>query len=449
VVRALHRRGRRDALARQLSQPVPGPSRRDHGPTTSAWCLYDWANSAFTTLVVTFVYSTYFTRAIAPNEVIGTAWWSRAVSLTSLAVVALSPVLGAMADRGGLRRVLLALTTLVTVLATAALAFVAPGQAHAPLVALTVFLVANVGFELGTVFYNAYLPEIASPARIGRVSGYGWALGYAGGLVALVIALVGFVRPDEPWFGMTREADFNIRATNLLVAGWFAVFALPFLVLAPREVPRGGRRVDVGGTVAELRRTFHEVRQFRDAARLLVARLFYNDGLSTVFAFGGIYAAGTFGMSFSEILVFGIVLNVTAGLGAWAFGFVDDRIGGRRTILISLAALIAATTVAVLAPSRAWLWGAGVVIGIFAGPNQAASRSLMGRFTPEDREAEFFGFFAFSGKLASFFGPLLLGVATQAANSQRVGVATILAFFVLGGWLLLGVDERRGAEARG
>ncbi len=410
--------------------------------------MYDWANSAFTTLVVTFIYSTYFTKAIAPNEVLGTAWWSRAVSLTSLAVVTLSPILGALADRGGLRRALLALTTVVTVVTTAGLTFVAPGPPHAALLALALFVVANVGFELGAVFYNAYLPDIASPERIGRVSGYGWALGYAGGLVALVIALVGFVRPEVPWFGMSTAAGFNIRATNLLVAAWFAVFSLPLLLLVPGGVPRAGKRgVDLRGTFAELWRTFHAVRRFRDAARLLVSRLFFNDGLSTVFAFGGIYAAGTFGMSFAEILVFGIVLNVTAGLGAWAFGFVDDRIGGRRTILISLVALTVATAVAVLAPTRAWLWGAGIVIGMFAGPNQAASRSLMGRFTPQDRESEFFGFFAFSGKLASFFGPLLLGIATQASGSQRLGVATVIGFFLLGGWLLLGVDERRGVEA--
>ena len=421
---------------------------RDAPKTTLAWCMYDWANSAFTTLVVTFIYSTYFTRAMAPNEVLGTAWWSRAVSLTSLVVVILSPVLGALADRGGLRRALLALTTAVAVAATAALTFVAPGRQDAALLALALFVAANVGFELGTVFYNAYLPDIVSPERIGRVSGYGWALGYAGGLVALVLALVGFVRPETPWFGMSTAAGFNIRATNLLVAAWFALFSLPLLLLVPGGAPRAGRRgVDLRGTFAELWRTFHAVRRFRDGARLLVARLFYNDGLSTVFAFGGIYAAGTFGMSFSEILVFGIALNVTAGLGAWAFGFVDDRIGGRRTILISLVALIAAAVAAVLAPTRAWLWGAGIAIGIFAGPNQAASRSLMGRFTPRDRESEFFGFFAFSGKLASFFGPLLLGAMTQATGSQRYGVATVIAFFLLGGWLLLGVDERRGTEA--
>ncbi len=426
----------------------PGGARRDDRRTILAWCFYDWANSGFTTLVVTFVYATYFTKAIAPNEVLGTAWWSRGVSLTSLVVVLLSPVLGAMADRGGLRRTMLVLTSAVSIAASAALTWIAPGTPHAALWAVSLFVAGNVGFELGIVFYNAYLPDIASPARIGRVSGYGWAIGYLGGLGALVLALVGFVQPATPWFGLTKAAGFNIRATNLLVAAWFLVFALPFFVLAPREVVRGPARVDVRGAFRELWSTAGKVRKYKDAARLLFARLFFNDGLNTVYSFGGIYAAGTFGMSFSEILVFGIVLNVAAGLGAFLFGFVDDRIGGKRTVAISLVALSAAVVVAVLAPNRLWFWVAGTLVGVFGGPNQAASRSLMGRFTPPAREAEFFGFFAFTGKLASFFGPLLLGMATQASGSQRVGVATVLGFFLVGGAILLSVDERRGMEAR-
>jgi UMF1 family MFS transporter len=424
----------------------PGP-RRDDRRTILAWCLYDWANSGFTTLVVTFVYATYFTKAIAPNEVLGTAWWSRGVALTSVVVVILSPILGAMADRGGLRRTMLILTSGLTIAASAALTWVAPGTPHAALWALALFVAGNVGFELGIVFYNAYLPDIASPERIGRISGYGWAIGYVGGLGALLVALVGFVRPEVPWFGLTKAAGFNIRATNLLVAAWFLAFALPFFVLAPREVALGRARVDVRGAFRELSATFRQVRRFRDAARLLLARLFFNDGLNTVYSFGGIYAAGVFGLSFSEILVFGIVLNVMAGLGALAFGFVDDRIGGKRTIAISLVALVVATLLAVLAPSRTWLWVAGILIGIFGGPNQAASRSLMGRFTPRDRESEFFGFFAFTGKLASFFGPLLLGTATQAFGNQRYGLATVIGFFMVGGLILMGVDERRGMAA--
>ncbi len=181
--------------------------------------------------------------------------------------------------------------------------------------------------------------------------------------------------------------------------------------------------------------------------KFLLARLVYNDGLVTIFAFGGIYAAGTFGFSFTEILIFGIVINIAAGLGALLFGFIDDWIGGKRTVLVSVFALGLATAIAAWSPNRMWLWIAGILIGIFAGPNQSASRSLMGRFIPPGRQAEFFGFFAFSGKFTAFLGPLLLGLFTEAFNSQRGGVAILLVFFVVGGVLLLTVKEREGIAA--
>jgi UMF1 family MFS transporter len=182
--------------------------------------------------------------------------------------------------------------------------------------------------------------------------------------------------------------------------------------------------------------------------RFLVARLVYNDGLVTVFAFGGIYAAGTFGFSFEQVLLFGIVINVAAGLGAAAMGVLDDRIGGKRTIVISLLGLIAASLLAVLATSATWFWIAGILLGVFVGPNQAASRSLMGRFVPHQMENEFFGFFAFSGKLTAFIGPFLLGVLTDVSGSQRVGISIVIVLFVLGLLLLLPVDERAGSQAR-
>jgi UMF1 family MFS transporter len=408
-----------------------------------AWCLFDWANSPYTTLIVTFVYSAYFAQTFAPDPVTGTAWWSRAVATAGIIVALLAPLLGALADRSGQRLRFLAVATTVCVLATGTLSFVAPGTRAAAFLALTVFVLADVGFELGMLFYNALLPTIARPGQIGRVSGFGWALGYAGGLVALVLALVGFVQPERPWFGISRAAGLNIRATCLLVAIWLAVFALP-LFATLREVRLGPARLDLRATLAELGRTFHAVRRYRDAALFLLARLIFNDGLVTVFAFGGIYAAGTFGMTLADVITFGIGINVAAGAGAFLFGFVDDAIGGKRTVLVSCAALAGATALAVWAPTRAWFWVAGMLIGVFAGPNQSASRSLMARFAPRGSENEFFGFFAFSGRLTAFAGPALLGVATQLFHSQRAGVATILVFFLLGGALLLGVDEQRG-----
>ncbi len=412
----------------------------------AAWCFFDWANSAFATLVVTYIYSTYFARAIAPDEIRGTALWSRALTIAALLIALLSPVLGATADRRGARKRFLAATTVVSVLATIALTFVAPGSDNAIFAAIALFVVANVAFEMGMVFYNALLPGLVSEEWVGRVSGYGWGLGYLGGLACLVIALVGFVQPEIPWFGISTENGFNVRATNLLVAVWFAVFSLP-LFFWVREPAATSGPTGVRAAFAELRGTLRAIGRFREAARFLVARLVYNDGLVTIFAFGGIYAAGTFGMEFDEILIFGIALNVAAGLGAFAFGVVDDRIGGKATVLVSLVALTLGTSLAVWAPTRTWLWVAGIMIGLFAGPNQSASRSLMARFTPPAKQGEFFGLFAFSGKLTSFLGPLVLGVATQAFGNQRIGVAVLLVFFVGGGLLLLGVDERRGMEA--
>lgn len=409
-----------------------------------SWCLYDFANSPFTTLVVTFVYATFFTEVIASDSVTGTALWSRGVTITALLVAALSPVLGAFADRGGYRKPFLALTTGVCILATVGLFFPKPGDV---LPALTLFVIANVAFEMGMVFYNAFLPDITTSKKIGRVSGYGWALGYAGGLLALVVALFALIQPQTPWFGFGTAAGENVRATNLLVAVWFAVFSLPLFLFIQEDrsqISAPGRVL--GDSFRQLKTTFVQVRPFRQIVRFLVARLVYNDALVTIFAFGGIYAAGTFGFETRDILIFGIVLNLTAGLGAWGLGYLDDILGGKRTIQISLLGLMAATALAIFAPNRTWFWVAGILVGIFSGPNQSASRSLMGRFVPPRKENEFFGFFAFSGKLTAFLGPALLGVLTEAFDSQRAGISIVLVLFVLGFILLLGVDEEEGVR---
>lgn len=422
----------------------------------ASWCLYDWANSAFTTLVVTFVYATYFSQTFAEDADRGTALWSRGITISSLIIALVSPVLGAMADRSGLRRRFLAAATLVSVGATAWLTFIVPGSGNAVLSALTLFVVANVGFEVGMVFYNSFLPRLSTPRTIGRISGYAWGLGYAGGLACLVVALLGLIGLGEgaPWVPLSTEDGFNVRASNLLVAAWFLLFSLPALILLRDEgPPRTGEAAS--GPVAAIRGAFHDlgrtltrIRDFQDIVRFLIARLIYNDGLITVFAFGGVYAAGTFGMDTAEVIVFGIALNVAAGLGAFLFGLMDDRVGGRATVLWSLVGLFVCSLVAVAAPNKAWFWGAALVLGMFMGPNQSASRSLMARFAPQRYESEFFGFFAFSGKATAFLGPMLLGLIT-AGYGQRAGIAVVLVFFLVGGLLLLRVDEARGmARAR-
>ncbi len=416
---------------------------REQRRAVSAWALYDFANSAFTTLIVTFIYATYFTQGIAENEVIGTELWSRAVSLSAILIALLSPYAGALADRGGYRKRFLLATTALCVLGTVVLYFPVSGDV---MFALVVFVIANISFEMANVFYNAFLPEISPPEKIGRISGNGWALGYVGGLFCLLVGYYVLVAPETPPLGLSKELGEHVRATNLLVAGWFALFSIPlFLTLKERKPltpPEPGQIIRSASR--QLLRTFNEIRSFRDIFWLLFARLIYNDGLVTIFAFGGIYAAGTFGFSTEDIFIFGIALNLAAGIGAFAFGFVDDRIGGKATILISLTFLSAASLLAVLTTSRLGFWIAAVVVGLCAGPNQSASRSLMGRFVPLSKENEFYGFFAFSGKATAFLGPLLLGALTGAFGSQRAGVASVLFFFIVGGVILMRVDERRG-----
>ena len=417
------------------------------GRTVTAWAFYDFANSAFTTLIVTFIYATYFTQGIAENATLGTSQWALAVTVTAIAVAVLSPYLGAIADQYGLRQQFLLVSTAVAIAGSVLLFFPGEGQV---LVALVIFTIANIAFEMSNVFYNAYLPDIAAQGQLGRVSGFGWGLGYAGGLLCLVAALFGLVQAEPPILGFSTADGEHIRATNLLVAAWYAVFAIPLFLCVRGRQPR---RVEILRSVvrranAQLRSTFGDIRaRYTHLLRFLVARLVYNDGLITLFAFGGIYAAGTFGFSTEDVIIFGIALNVTAGLGALLFGFLDDRIGGKATTLVSLGGLIAFGTLGILAPDAAWFWVAGLGAGMMVGPNQSASRSLMGRFVPPEKKNEFFGFYAFSGKATSFLGPLLLGQVTLWTGSQRAGMATIIVFFVIGMVLLFRVHEHEGVAA--
>lgn len=402
-----------------------------------SWAFYDFANSAFTTLVVTFIFSRYFAERIVDDPIQGGVWWTRAVQVSAILVALLMPVLGAVADYSGRKKRFLVTATLACVAATAALFWMGPGDA---LLAAAVFVFANVAYEVTQALYNAFLPELATKRNIGRLSGFGWGLGYAGGLICLALAL-GMVTGWVP----SRD-DLAVRATNLLVAAWFLVFSLPMFLFV-RE--RAERRVDSPGEYvrkgfARVRSTFLHLKGYREAAKLLVARLIYNDGLVTVFSMAAIYVSGVYGMETDEVLVLGIAVNVAAGLSAVAFGFVNDWIGGKKTIVITLVVLIAATLFGAWAPDARTFWIAAIAVGLMVGPNQAASRSLLGSFVPARKQGELFGFYAFSGKLASVLGPLSYGLILAATENHRFAMASIVVFFVVGLAALATVREQEG-----
>lgn len=407
----------------------------------TAWCLYDWASSAFSSIVTTFIFATYFTTKIAADSITGTYQWANAASISGIFIAILSPVFGAIADYGGKHKYWLFVFTYTSAISTALLWFAYPTQ-ESIFFTLTIVIIATITYEIAQVFYNSFLLDLVPKTHIGRISGIGWGLGYIGGIVALAITLFLFIEPRIPW--LTNNLDANIRICGPFVALWYGVFALPIFIMVPSL--KVVKRPFPVALHEGLKRLYHTVKKLpgeKNILLYLIARMFYIDGLNTVFAFGGIYAAGTFGMSFQKVLLFGITMNIAAGIGALSLSFVDDWIGPKKTIMVSIGCLIIFGGFLVFVEAEWLFWIASLCLCIFVGPVQSASRSLMVRLiVSKSLVSEMFGLYALSGRVTAFLGPWILGVMTYHFASQRVGIGSILFFFAIGGILLSFVAEK-------
>ncbi|OGT36545.1 MAG: MFS transporter [Gammaproteobacteria bacterium RIFCSPHIGHO2_12_FULL_38_14] len=409
----------------------------------SAWCLYDWASSSFSVNVTTFIFATYFTTHIAVNEITGTYQWANATSFAGILIAILSPLVGAIADHGGHHKAWLSFFTLLCIISTALLWFAYP---HPQFVYYTLILVilGTIGFEVALVFYNAFLPSLAPKNMIGRISGIGWGCGYIGGIVSLAFMLFVFIRSHVAWLPTQQAAD--IRITGPFVAIWYALFALPLFFIVPdlSIAKQHTFRKVISAGCKELSQTLKKLPQEKNMLLYLIAHMIYADGMNTLFAFGGIYAAGTFGMSFQEVLVFGITMNITAGIGAIALGFMDDWLGSKKTIMTSLSFLILLGIPLLLLKQKYYFWIVALLLCLFVGPVQSASRSLMTRLIiTRESKTEMFGLYALSGKITAFIGPWLLGLSTYIFQSQRFGMATVVVFFIIGMTLISFVSEEQ------
>lgn len=425
----------REAVAAVSPSPPspPSPLRSSQTRAAWAWALFDFANSAHPTVITTFVFSAYLTKAVAPDPVTGTALWGYAMGAAGAGIALLAPVIGTLADRSGRHKSILALFMGLCLIATASLWGIAPDPAFLT-AGLILAALSTVGFELATVSYNAMLPGVCHPDRLGRLSGWAWGAGYAGGLACLIVALLALVKADPPPFGLDPDQAEPIRATAWLVVGWVVAFGWPLFAFVPQRkttpVP-----ADSGlwtTTWASLRGLPRLLRTTPRLGWFLVARMLYIDGLNTLFAFGGLYAAGVFGLGFDHIILFAIALNVSAGLGAAAFGWIDDHLGSLRTIRLALVGMILFGVGVLLAPTVAWFLGLAIPMGLFIGPVQAASRSHLARIAPPDARGELFGLFALSGRITAFAGPLAVGLVTDLSGSQRWGMLPILLFLIAG-----------------
>ncbi|UWX96731.1 MFS transporter [Arthrobacter zhaoxinii] len=434
---------------------APAPARWKQ---VAAWAAWDWGSASFNAVMTTFVFTVYLTSEQFGDKDHNSAVLGAGLAIAGVAVAVLAPVTGQRSDAGGRRRKWLTVNTLLTCALVAACWFVVPSPNYL-ILGVALIAAANLFFEFAGVNYNAMLSQISTRATVGKISGLGWAMGYVGGIAALALVLVGFVQPDVGWFGVTSEDGLNIRAVALFSAVWFLLFALPLMFAVP-EVPRQDAVARLG-ILASYKLLFHRIQVlFRTDPHtiyFLLASAVFRDGLAAVFTFGGVIAAGTFGWELSEVIMFAIFGNVVAAVGSVIGGFLDDRSGPKAVIVGSLIGLIlAGTAVVVFGPKDQDLlglqwtgdttfWIFGLLLCLFVGPAQSASRAFLARLATEGKEGELFGLYATTGRAVSFLAPTLFSACIVIFGSQRYGIIGIMAVLLVGLLVLLPV---RSPEAR-
>jgi UMF1 family MFS transporter len=444
------------------------------------WALFGWASQPYFTLILTFIYAPYFASAVVGDATRGQSIWGFATAVAGILIASTSPVLGAIADATGRRKPWIAAFGALLVIGSAALWVAKPGEPATIMPALIAFVVASIGAEFSHIFSNTMMPTLVPRNKVGSLSGFGWAVGYIGGMVSLILSLAFLATNPEtgrtllgfsPAFGLEAAAREGDRATGPLTAIWFIIFVTPLFLFTPDGEARYRFKPAIKHGLRALADTIRSARRHRDLWFFLIANMIYTDGLIALFAFGGIYGAGTFGWQTIQLGLFGILLTITGTIGAYVGGKLDDRLGAKAVVLGSLVILVICCS-AILSVSRDRilfflpvappLSGGGIfastserlyvvlgaLIGMMAGPLQAASRTLLVRLAPQDRLAQFFGLFALSGKLTSFMGPFLVAAVTAATASQKAGISVLVAFFFVGGILLASARVSGGSGGR-
>jgi UMF1 family MFS transporter len=430
-----------------LPEAGPGRSR------VWAWGLWDWGSSGFQHIALTFVFSVYLTDAVGsglPGPVSANSWLAWSTAAAGVLIALMAPVIGQSADRAGHRLRATGIWTALVVLSMAAMFAVRDDWSYLWLGLLLLGL-ASVFAELAYVSYYALMAQVSTPATVGRVSGFGWALGYVGGIVLLLVVYVGFLSGDGGLFGVPTEGGFDVRISVLVAAVWFAVFAVPMFLLLP-ETPAASPAPPRLGVAGAYRRLVTDLvalyRSSPHTVYFLGASALYRDGLNAIFAFGGVLAVTVYGLEPGQVLVFGVAINVVAALGALAGGRLDDRVGPKAVVAGSLAGLTVVGVVLLFVSGPTLFWIFGLVLGVFVGPAQASSRSYLLRMCPEGREGQLFGLYATTGRAVSFLAPALIGLFTYLFGSDRAGTVGIVVVLLAGFLALLPVRSPARAQAR-
>jgi UMF1 family MFS transporter len=402
-----------------------------------AWAMWDWGSAAYHAVILTFVFSVYLTDTVGDARPEASAALGYAMGAAGLFIALLAPVIGQRADASGRRKLATGLWTGCTIATMAAL-FAVRDDAGYLWLGLSLLALGSVVAELAQVSYNAMLSQVSKPATIGRVSGFGWAMGYLGGIVLLLIAYFGFVAGDGPTaglLGVSRDDGLNIRLIALVAAAWFLVFAVPLFLRVP-ELPPAAERPARLGVVGSYRALVADLvalyREDRHTVYFLGASALFRDGLAAIFTVGSVLAVGVYGIGVGDVLLFGVAANVVAAAGAVAGGRLEDRVGPKPVIMVALIGMIAAATVLLVVSGPLMFWVFGLALVLFVGPAQSSSRTFLARLAPPGREGQLFGLYATTGRAVSFLAPTLFGLFVSLFDAQRAGIVGIVLVLVAG-----------------
>ena len=401
------------------------------------FALYDFANSAFTTIVITFIFSTYFAKQIAPNPILGQSYWGWAIGTTGILVAIIGPILGSIADKKNCTEFFIKLFTIVCISLTALLWFSKPSEKYL-LFTLIIVASANFFYELSLIFYNSILKRISKPSDLGKSSGFSFALGYIGGILILIICIKIFIDNDVLPFGLSKENSENIRATSVVVAIWYLIFSIPFIFSLKKKI---NNKVKVSSNNIKKIKDLIWNKGLNNLGKFLIARMLYADGLNAIIIMGGIFAVGVFKLEIKDLLVLSILMNITAFIGAIIGGYANDKFTSKSVIIFSLLGLIFSSTIILFIKTQLFFLVFAAINGFFIGPIQSASRVFITKSIDENNQASGFGLFALSGKLTSFIGPLLVSTITYISNSQRIGFSSAIILLLIGLLILLKVKK--------
>ncbi len=401
------------------------------------FALYDFANSAFTTIIITFIFSTYFAKQIAPNPVLGQSYWGWAIGATGVLVAIIGPILGSYADKKNFTEFFIKLFTIICISLTTLLWFSKPSEKYL-LFTLIVVALANFFYELSLIFYNSILKRISNTKDLGKSSGFSFALGYIGGILILIICIKVFIDNEVLPFGLSIENSENIRATSIVVAAWYLVFSIPFLFSLKKKI---NNKIEVSQNNIKKIKDLIWNNGLNNLGKFLIARMLYADGLNAIIVMGGIFAVGVFNLEIKDLLILSILMNVTAFIGAIVGGYANDKFSSKSVIIFSLLGLIISSSIILFVKSQLFFLIFAAINGFFIGPIQSASRVFITKSIDENNQASGFGLFALSGKLTSFIGPLLVSTITYIFNSQRIGFSSAIILLLIGLLILLKVKK--------